>query len=97
MLGDFVASLPDGLDTLVGDDGLKLSGGERQRLALARVFLREAPILVLDEATAHLDLGTERQVLQAIDTFAAGRSLVVVSHRTAPLELASRVMVLRGR
>jgi thiol reductant ABC exporter CydC subunit len=95
LLGDFIAALPDGLDTLVGEDGLALSGGERQRIAVARVFLRDAPILVLDEATAHLDADTERRALRAIDAFAAGRSLVVVSHRPAPLELADRVVVLR--
>jgi thiol reductant ABC exporter CydC subunit len=94
VLGDFVRALPDGLDTLVGEDGLKLSGGERQRLALARVFLRGAPILVLDEATAHLDAETERRVLRAVEAFAARRSLLVVSHRPAPMELASRVIAL---
>jgi ABC-type multidrug transport system fused ATPase/permease subunit len=94
VLGDFVRALPDGLDTLMGEDGLKLSGGERQRLALARVFLRDAPILVLDEATAHLDAETEGRVLRAVEAFAAGRSLVVVSHRPAPLELAGRVIAL---
>jgi len=97
LLGDFVAALPDGLDTMVGEDGLKLSGGERQRLALARAFLRDAPILILDEATAHLDVETERRVLEAVDAFAAGRSLLVISHRAAPLELASRVIALPGR
>ncbi|HXM58710.1 MAG TPA: thiol reductant ABC exporter subunit CydC [Candidatus Dormibacteraeota bacterium] len=93
-LGEFVWSLPDGLDTLVGEDGMKLSGGERQRLALARVFLRGASIVVLDEATAHLDAATERRVLRAVDAFAVGRSLLVISHRPAALELAGRVIVL---
>jgi ABC-type multidrug transport system fused ATPase/permease subunit len=94
VLGDFVRALPDGLDTLVGEDGLKLSGGERQRLALARVFLRDAPIVVLDEATAHLDPVTEGRVLREVEAFAAGRSLLIVSHRPAPLELARQVIVL---
>jgi ATP-binding cassette, subfamily C, bacterial CydC len=94
LLGDFVQTLPAGLDTVVGEDGLKLSGGERQRLALARVFLRDAPIVVLDEATAHLDAETEGRILRAIDAFAAGRSLLVVSHQAAPLELADRVISL---
>jgi len=96
-LGDLVRSLPDGLDTLVGEDGLALSGGERQRVALARVFLRGAPVVVLDEATANLDAATERRVLRAVDTFATGRSLLVISHRSAPLELVDRVVVLPGR
>jgi ABC-type multidrug transport system fused ATPase/permease subunit len=94
VLGDFVRGLPDGLDTPVGEDGLKLSGGERQRLALARAFLRDAPVLVLDEATAHLDAKTEGRVLRAVEAFAAGRSLLVISHRPAPLELAGRVIAL---
>jgi thiol reductant ABC exporter CydC subunit len=95
-LADFARALPAGLDTLVGEDGLKLSGGERQRLALARVFLREAPILVLDEPTANLDPETERRVLRAVDAFSAGRSLLVISHRPAALELAGRVVTLAG-
>ncbi len=94
-LSDLVAALPDRLDTRVGEDGLKLSGGERQRVALARVFLRRAPILILDEATANLDRATERRVLRAVDDFAAGRTLIVISHRPAPLELAARVSALR--
>ena len=93
-LGDLVAALPDRLDTRVGEDGLKLSGGERQRVALARVFLREAPILILDEATANLDAATERRVLRAIDDFASGRTTIVISHRPAPLELADLVVGL---
>jgi thiol reductant ABC exporter CydC subunit len=96
VLGDFVRSLPDGLDTRVGEDGMALSGGERQRVALARVFLRGAPILVLDEATANLDAETERRVLRAVDAFAAGRSLLVISHRPAALQLAGRVIELTG-
>jgi thiol reductant ABC exporter CydC subunit len=93
-LGDLLASLPAGLGTMVGEDGLKLSGGERQRVALARVFLRDAPILILDEATASLDPVTERRVLGAVDAFAAGRSLLVISHRPAPLCLADQVIEL---
>jgi ATP-binding cassette, subfamily C, bacterial CydC len=93
-LSALVRSLPDGLDTRVGEDGLKLSGGERQRVAVARVFLRRAPILVLDEATANVDPDTERQVLRAVDEFAAGRTTIVVSHRPAPLELVDHVVTL---
>jgi thiol reductant ABC exporter CydC subunit len=93
-LGDLVAALPERLDTRVGEDGLKLSGGERQRVALARVFLREAPILILDEATANLDAATERRVLRAVDDFASRRTTIVISHRPAPLELAELVVGL---
>jgi thiol reductant ABC exporter CydC subunit len=93
-LGPFLSSLADGLDTQVGDDGLTLSGGERQRVALARVFLKEAPVMVLDEATSHLDEETEAEVLDAIGAFARGRTLIVISHRPRPLGLADRGIAL---
>jgi len=93
-LGPFLASLPDGLDTAVGENGLKLSGGERQRVAIARIFLRDAPVLILDEATANLDPATERAVLREIDAFAAARSLMVVTHRSAPLALTDELVTL---
>jgi ATP-binding cassette subfamily C protein CydC len=91
-LGPFVRSLPSGFDTLVGDDGLKLSGGERQRVAIARVFLKDAPILILDEATANLDAATESEVLANVRDFARGKTMLVISHRPAALELADRVI-----
>jgi ATP-binding cassette subfamily C protein CydC len=93
-LGPFVRSLPSGFDTLVGDDGLKLSGGERQRVAIARVFLKDAPILILDEATANLDAATESEVLANVRDFARGKTMMVISHRPAALELADRVITL---
>ncbi len=96
-LGGFLASLPAGLDTHVGEDGLKLSGGERQRVALARVFLRDAPILILDEATSHLDAATEAGVLDEIDAFARGRTVLVIAHRPEPLRLARQVLTLPPR
>jgi thiol reductant ABC exporter CydC subunit len=94
-LGAFVTSLPSGLDTEVGENGLKLSGGERQRVAIARVFLRGAPILVLDEATANLDPATERAVLRELGAFGAGRSLLIITHRPAPLALTDELLTLR--
>jgi ABC-type multidrug transport system fused ATPase/permease subunit len=90
----FLRSLPRGLDTLVGDDGLKLSGGERQRVAIARAVLKNAPILILDEATANLDPTTEAEVVEQIDVFARGKTLLVISHRQVALGLADRVMTL---
>jgi ABC-type multidrug transport system fused ATPase/permease subunit len=90
----FLRSLPRGLETLVGDDGLKLSGGERQRIAIARAFLKDAPILILDEATANLDAATEAEVVEQIDVFARDKTLLVISHRPVALELADRVMTL---
>ena len=93
-LGEFLRSLPDGLDTFIGEDGLKLSGGERQRVAIARVFLKGAPILILDEATANLDAATEAEVLEKVREFARNKTLLVISHRHAPLELADHVITL---
>jgi len=93
-LSAFVRSLPSGLDTLVGDDGLKLSGGERQRVAIARVLLKDAPILILDEATANLDAATESEVLANVTDFARGKTMLVISHRPAALELADHVITL---
>ena len=90
----FLRSLPRGLDTLVGDDGLKLSGGERQRVAIARAVLKDAPILILDEATANLDAATEAEVVEQLDVFARNKTLLVISHRPVALELADRVMTL---
>jgi ATP-binding cassette subfamily C protein CydC len=79
-LEDFVRSLPDGYDTLIGENGLSLSGGERQRLAIARAILRNAPILILDEATANLDAVTEQQVVQALELFMRNRTTLIISH-----------------
>ena len=93
-LQEFLRSLPRGLDTLVGDDGLKLSGGERQRVAIARAVLKDAPILILDEATANLDAATEAEVVGRIDVFALNKTLLVISHRPVALELADRVVTL---
>lgn len=76
----FIDSLPAGYDTLVGENGAKLSGGQRQRLALARIFLKDAPVLLLDEATANLDPVTAQAVLAAADRYAQGRTLIILAH-----------------
>ncbi len=93
-LADLVAALPDGLGTALGERGAGLSAGERQRVALARAFLRDAPLLLLDEPTAALDGATEAQVLDAVRRLAAGRTVVLVAHRPALLTLADRVVSL---
>ena len=93
-LTDVVARLPDGLATPVGERGATLSVGERRRVALARAFLRDAPILLLDEPTAGLDGATEAEVLAAVRRLARGRTVVVVSHRPAALDLDGRVVDL---
>jgi ABC-type multidrug transport system fused ATPase/permease subunit len=93
-LADVVRRLPRGLDTVLGDRGAGLSTGERQRLALARAFLRDAPLLLLDEPTANLDGETERDVVQAIRRLSEGRTVVLVAHRPALIALADRVLAL---
>jgi ABC-type multidrug transport system fused ATPase/permease subunit len=93
-LDGLVARLPDGLDTWIGEQGHHLSGGERQRLALARALLRDAPFLLLDEPTAHLDALTEREVMGAIVRAGEGRATLLVTHRLVSLEPFDEVLVL---
>jgi ATP-binding cassette subfamily C protein CydCD len=95
-LEEVVERLPSGLDTVLGERGAGLSAGERQRVALARAFLRDAPLLLLDEPTANLDGETERRVLHAIERLACGRTAILVAHRPALLQIADRVVVLGG-
>jgi len=82
---DFVVSLPDGYDTLVGERGMRLSGGERQRIALARAFLRDAPILILDEPTSAVDLYTEGSIMRALEHLMVGRTTFLITHRVTTL------------
>jgi ATP-binding cassette subfamily B protein/subfamily B ATP-binding cassette protein MsbA len=93
-LDEFVRSLPDGYDTAVGERGVRLSGGQRQRLSIARAFLKDAPILILDEPTSNLDATTEQQVFESLDRLARGRTTLVISHRLATVQRADRIVVL---
>ena len=95
---DFIASLPQGYDTPLGERGVMLSGGQKQRVAIARAILRDAPVLLLDEATSALDAESERAVQQAVDALAQGRTLLVVAHRLATVKRADRIVVMdQGR
>ncbi len=93
-LDDLVASLPDGLDSQVGERGMSLSGGQRQRVAIARAFLKDAPILILDEATSHLDAINERAVRNALDRLKTDRTTIVIAHRLSTIRDAEMIVVL---
>ena len=95
-LGDLLRQLPDGLDTMVGQRGKRFSGGERQRVAIARAVLRNRPLLVLDEATSHLDTQREEGILDAIDAIAADKAVLVVAHRLSAIERADRLVMIEG-
>lgn len=91
---DLIDSLPNGLDTVVGERGYRLSGGEKQRLAIARVLLKDPAIVILDEATSHLDSENERLVQHALDEALAGRTSLVIAHRLSTIEGADRILVI---
>jgi ATP-binding cassette subfamily B protein len=93
---DFVETLPEGLATMVGDRGVKLSGGQRQRIAIARAFLKDSPILLLDEATAALDSESEEAIREALGRLMRGRTVIAIAHRLATLRNFDRVVVLKG-
>jgi ATP-binding cassette subfamily C protein CydCD len=93
-LGDLVEALPDGLDSPVGERGTSLSGGQRQRVAIARAFLKDAPVLILDEATSHLDAVNEQAVRRSLDRLQANRTTIVIAHRLSTVRDADLIVVL---
>ena len=92
---DFIAALPDGYDTVLGEDGCTLSGGERQRVSIARALLKDAPIVLLDEATASVDPAAEAEIQRAIDELVRGKTVVVIAHRLRTIQRAGQIIVLK--
>ncbi len=96
LAADFIAELPEGYDSRIGQHGQRLSGGQRQRLAIARALLKNAPILILDEATSHLDTESEMLVQRALNNLMEGRTVIVIAHRLSTIRRADKIVVLEG-
>jgi subfamily B ATP-binding cassette protein MsbA len=93
---EYISRLPQGYDTIIGESGVRLSGGERQRLSIARAILKNAPLLILDEATSSLDTESELEVQKGLENLMAGRTTFVIAHRLSTVRSATRIIVLSG-
>ena len=93
---DFIAALPDGYDTVIGEGGSNLSGGERQRISIARAILKDAPIIIFDEATASIDPENEHLIQQAISELTKGKTVITIAHRLKTVQNADKILAVDG-